>query len=94
MRRRVVAWASAVKRDPALHTGASAVGKDRVEVVEGPARLEHIDIVGRPPYGEHVDPGCFLRRGLESEAHEPTLRPASHRPYRRRLSPREQVGWL
>jgi hypothetical protein len=38
-------------------------------VVEGPARLEQLDVVGRLPHGEHVGPGRILRRGLESEAH-------------------------
>jgi ferredoxin len=40
-------------------------------VVEGPARLEQLDVVGLPPDGEHVVPGGVLRRGLEGEAHGP-----------------------
>ena len=67
-RSRVVAWASAVVRDPALEARAGRVGEDRIEVVERPARLEEVDVVGRPPDGEHVGPGRVLRRGLEGEA--------------------------
>ena len=48
--------------DPALQAGAGrVVGEDRVEVVEGPGRLEELDVVGGLPDREHVGPGGVLR---------------------------------
>ena len=73
-RSRRVAWARAVVRDPPLQArAADVVGEDRVEVVEGPGRLEELDLVGGLPDREHVGPGGVLRCGLESEAHAGSL---------------------
>jgi hypothetical protein len=48
--------------DPAFETGARhVVGEDRVEVVEGPRRLEELDLVGGLPDRQHVRPRRFLR---------------------------------
>ena len=60
--------------DPPLQArAADVVGEDRVEVVEGPGRLEELDLVGGLPDREHVGPGGVLRCGLESEAHAGSL---------------------
>jgi hypothetical protein len=49
------------ERDPPLQARPAAIAEDRFEVVEGPAGLEHVDLVGRLPDGEHVVPGRGLR---------------------------------
>src|SRR6266496_4309689 len=54
---------------PALQAGARRVGEDRIEVVEGPARLEQLNVVGFLPHREHVAPGGVLRGGFEGESH-------------------------
>jgi hypothetical protein len=38
-------------------------------VVEGPAGLEDLDVVGGLPDGQHVGPGGVLRGRLECESH-------------------------
>src|SRR5215468_6105734 len=50
------------ERGPALQTRARGVGiVHRVEVVGGPAGLEYLDLVGRPPHLKHDVPGGVLR---------------------------------
>jgi hypothetical protein len=70
------------QRDPAFQAGPGGIGENRVEVVEGPAGLEDLDVVGRPPHLEHVSPDRVLRSRLEREAHTARLcrAPASRRP--------------
>ena len=46
---------------PTLEAGPAAIAEDRLEVVEGPAGLEHLDLIGRPPHREHVVPRRRLR---------------------------------
>ncbi|SKT11968.1 Uncharacterised protein [Mycobacteroides abscessus subsp. abscessus] len=58
---------------PALQTRAGGIGEDRIEVVEGPAGFEDLDVVGHFPDGQHVVPGGVLRRCLECKAHCTTL---------------------
>jgi hypothetical protein len=60
------------QRRPALQARACRIGEDRVEVVEGPAGLEDVDIVSRLPDGQHVGPGRVLGGGLERETHAQT----------------------
>ena len=57
----VVAWASAVSVVQPSRHGPARVGEDRVEVVEGPAGLEDVDVVGGLPDRQHVGPGGVLR---------------------------------
>ena len=59
--------------DPALQAGPGGVREDRIEVVEGPGRLEQLDVVGGLPDGQHVGPRRVLRGGLDREAHAPSL---------------------
>ena len=54
---------------PPFEAVAGGVGEDRVEVVEGPARLVEVDLVGGLPDLEHVAPRGVLRGGLEAEPH-------------------------
>ncbi len=55
-RSRLVACASAVSVVQPSRHGPVGVGEDRIEVVEGPAGLEDVDVVGGLPDGEHVVP--------------------------------------
>lgn len=57
------------ERHPSLQAGAFGVGKDRIEMIEGPARLKKLDTVGFLPHREHVAPGGVLRGGLEGKSH-------------------------
>ena len=61
------------QRHPPFQARARRIGEDRIEVVERPARLEDLDIVGFLPHGQHVRPGGVLRSGLKGESHEPIL---------------------
>ena len=54
---------------PAFQTWARRVGEDRIEVIEGPARFEDVDVVGRLPDGQHVGPRGVLRGCLDCESH-------------------------
>ena len=49
------------QRGPALQARATGVGEDRIEVVERPAGLVDVDVVGGLPDGEHVVPVGVLR---------------------------------
>src|ERR1700753_3155054 len=53
------------QRRPALQAWPAAIRKDRVEVVEGPARLVDLDVVGGLPDSKHLCPGGVLRGGFE-----------------------------
>jgi len=54
---------------PALKAGSGRVGEDRIEVVESPARLVYVDIIGCLPDGEHVGPSGVLRGCFEGKSH-------------------------
>ena len=60
--------------DPAFEARPGGVTEDRVEVVEQPARLEEVDVVGLLPRGQHGVVGGVLGSSLEGESHRPNLR--------------------
>src|SRR2546425_912837 len=72
------------ERARAPEAGARGVGEDRIEVVEGPRRLEQLDLVAGAPDRQHVGPRRVLRVGLEGEAHGPDT---NFTPPRRRRRP-------
>jgi hypothetical protein len=49
------------QRAPAFQTGAGGIGEDRIEVIEGPAGLVDVDVVGGLPDRKHVGPTGVLR---------------------------------
>ena len=49
------------QRCPALEARPGGIGEDRIEVVEGPAGLEYVDVVGGLPGRQHRGPGGVLR---------------------------------
>lgn len=60
--------------DPRLQARTGRIAGDRVEVIEGPRRLEQLDLVGLPPDLQDVAPAGVMRLGLEGEAdHIPFL---------------------
>src|SRR5437763_3561850 len=64
---------------PAFQTRAGRIREDRIEVIEGPRRLEHLDLVGRLPDGQHVGPLGVLRGCLDGEAHGRSVCPLTDR---------------
>jgi hypothetical protein len=57
------------QRGPSLQAWSRRIGEDRIEVIEGPSRLEDVDIVGGLPDREHVGPRGVLRGCFECESH-------------------------
>jgi hypothetical protein len=47
--------------DPPFEARTRAIAEDRLEVIERPTRLEHLDVVGGLPHGQHVGEGGVLR---------------------------------
>ena len=70
--------------DTTLQAWAARIGNiDGIEVVEGPCRLEQIDLVCGRPHVEHVLPVRVLRLSLDGETHQLRLSTGAGGPFAR-----------
>jgi len=60
---------------PTLETRPAAVGEDRFEVIEGPPRLEHVDLIRRLPAASMSSQVVVCGEVLKAKRIPPVSRP-------------------